>query len=101
MDIPAVQAISLDLQRSAQQLNDSARRLSDVVRGFTAGQAGRDYGSRGERVATGLDGLCNRMFTWVNCINDTGVAFGQVATTNREVDLGSATAISSAGSVTV
>ncbi|PSR59182.1 hypothetical protein C8258_30160 [Nocardia sp. MDA0666] len=88
-----MQAISSDLQRSAQQLNDSARMLSGAVQEFNATDAGSHYTARGEQVSRGLEGLSRRMFMWANCVNDTGAAVGQAAVTNGQVDQGSGAAI--------
>lgn len=97
MDVPAVQAISANLQQSATELNDSAVTLSGAVRGFTAADAGHEYGAQGERVVSGLEGLSKRMFMWANCVNDTGAVLGQAATNNGQVDQGSASSIAQSG----
>ncbi len=93
MDVPAVQAISTNLQQSATELNQSVLTLSGSVEGFTAADAGHDYSTQGERVISGLEGLRTRMFMWANCVNDTGMVLGQAATTNGRIDLGSAAAL--------
>ncbi|MFF0491296.1 hypothetical protein ACWDSJ_05765 [Nocardia sp. NPDC003482] len=101
MDVPAMQGIAGDLTRSAQAVNDAARRVATAAQGFDPTHAGRDYTAQGARVAQALAGVSQRLFAWANCVNDTGGVLGTVVSAHTATDRDSAAELGPSGEVRV
>ncbi|MBF6349347.1 MULTISPECIES: hypothetical protein [Nocardia] len=86
MDVGAVQRIAGDLRGSAVAVDDAAVRVADTLRGFDASCTGRDYGSVGEQLYRGLDGVRRSVFAWANCVQDCGSALQASADNCAGVD---------------
>jgi hypothetical protein len=93
LDVPGIQAITKDFERTARDVDDAARTIAQSTNGFDPADAGKAYGDQGSRLKSALQVVGAHLFGWAHCADDLGGALGRVAAGNQNVDRSTATAL--------
>jgi hypothetical protein len=93
LDVPGVQAITKNFERTALDVDDAARAIAQSANGFGPADAGKAYSDQGGRLKSALQAVGAHLFGWAHCANDLGGALGQVTAGNQNIDRSTAAAL--------